>query len=160
MKKTIFFLLFGLLAAFFTGCQESPETVDPQSIIGTWEFRTYRDDLGLDFVDTFVFFGNGQFNRANTFREVEAQEDLGYRYYLEGSYQITGNEIQFIHENEFALQGIGYTALENLPELEENDGRSAKISLNQNKTLLTLEFPCLEILSSPCAPPREYRWVD
>jgi hypothetical protein len=160
MNKIFFRIYICTACAFATGCQDDIEQIDPNSILGTWEAVFLREDLDLDFVDTYVFFPNGDFHRTNTYRERGGVSDLGYAYYLEGTYSLSGNEIQFVHEHELALEGGVYGPLESLPEVENNMGRSAEVMLSANNIQLTLEFPCLDVIGAMCAPPRMYNRVD
>ncbi|WP_114749933.1 lipocalin-like domain-containing protein [Pleomorphovibrio marinus] len=160
MDKIFFRIYICMAFAFAVACQDDFEQIDPRSILGTWEAVFLREDLDLDFVDTYVFFPNGDFLRTNTYREREGVTDIGYSYYLEGTYSLSGKEIQFVHEHELALEGGVYGPLESLPEVEGNMGRSAEVILSANHTQLTLEFPCLDVIGAMCGPPRVHHRVD
>jgi hypothetical protein len=151
-----------LTVVFLTliGCTDTEQFLLPETLKGTWEevYDINHTGFPLVQVEAFTFFDNGAYTRFMGYREPGLDRLLGYRFFVEGTYQLEGSRL-LLQETDRRLH-VGqllYGALDRLSPVNPYPESRAELSINENKTLLEMYLPCNPISSARCQPKKVFR---
>lgn len=153
---------YPLIVVFLTlfGCADTEQPLLPEALTGTWEedYAIEHTGFSLVQVESFTFFDNGAYTRFLGFREPGADRLLGYRFVVEGTYQLEGRRL-LLQETDRRLH-VGqllYGDFDLLSPVNPYAASWADLSINENKTLLEMYLPCNPISSARCQPKKVLR---
>lgn len=159
MKSQRAYLIIVVFLTLF-GCTDTEQLLLPEALKGTWEEDYDIEHAGFSLVqvESFTFFDNGDYTRFLGYREPGADRLLGYRFFVEGTYQLEGRRL-LLQETDRRLH-VGqllYGDLDLLSQVNPYPESWADLSINENKTLLEMYLPCNLLSSARCQPKKVFR---
>jgi hypothetical protein len=165
MTKSLYYLFFAVI--LFTSCKDEDDTAPQDFLNDTYEVVGENTDTGIWYVRQYAFKADGTYEYFILLRESESGSDLGYSYYIKGTYTLRGQELVTKVTESFALDYEAYPDgyAESLSDLEAQDilpqyaeSKGVLKRMNDGEKI-SLVFECNDILAS-CVGEQVYDRVD
>lgn len=166
MRKTYHYPTLLVLATLFlcSGCTDSGEEFDQNSLYSSWERVIHQEDHELNYVATLEFKRDGTYERSTKFRDPVTDSVVGYIQFEEGTISLNGENIDFTPtRNLFIGHEVFWGPFEELQEWEINTASqpaTSKLEYREGGSKLAIFTPCNNILSSFCVPTQVYTRVN
>ena len=141
---------------FWMSCVEE-ESIEAESLYGSWKNSIYSEFLDLDRVEVYYFDNTGKYIKYTGFNVAGGSNFLGYTMYLEGNYVLSGKQILLKEEKRLVHLGEeAYDQLEGLSEVAKIDEIPASLAFKDDRSVLEITTTCSPLLSSICIPVTTY----
>ncbi|EPR69865.1 hypothetical protein [Cyclobacterium qasimii] len=164
MKRTNFLTLLIWFAISISSCTNWEDSFSNGSLYDTWEVVNLHEGYGLNSVATLIINEDRTFTKSITYRQPNSGELVGYYFFSTGSYQLDGNTITFLpNQNLFIDNDKPWGELDDLNPVDINNSIvpvSSTLEYRDKGMKLLIATPCNDVLLSSCAPSPIYTRAD
>ncbi|SHM32715.1 hypothetical protein SAMN04488057_10185 [Cyclobacterium lianum] len=157
-------LFISLVFFSVLACTDSGDDFDHAGLYGSWETVDFREEYGLNEVNSLVLNHNGSYQKSITYRDPDTDAIVGYYHFQEGTFTLAGETIAFEAEQDlFIGNEASWGTMEELTEMEINTEAQPVISTLEYRdggSKLAVITACNDVLLSMCAPHPVYSRVS